>query len=233
LVLGDDAFVCGPTAAWLYGIDVQDRRSELVWVGFHARRRGRQRPGCYVREITVDQDDLIWWSDVPVTSPVRTTFDCLRWLSPVEGVVVADALVHRGLVRVDDLSTYAKAHRGLRNVTRVDRALELIEPLAESPMETRLRLLLMSAGLPRPVAQHVVQDEVGRFVARLDLAYPAERVAVEYDGAFHWNQRRDDDRRRDRIRTLGWTVLVFSAEDYYQQPEALTKMVRAALASRG
>lgn len=233
LVLGDDAFLCGPTAAWIYGIDVQTRRSDLVWVGFPAGRRGKQRPGCFVREITVGPEDLTDWSDVAVTSPVRTSFDCLRWLGLVEGIVVADALAHLGLARVDVLAEYASNHRGLRNITRVDRALDLVDPLAESPMETRVRLLLLAAGLPRPVSQHVVYDEAGGFVARLDLAYPAERVAVEYDGAFHWKQRRDDDRRRDRLRALGWTVLVFSAEDYYQQPEALTKTVRAALAARG
>lgn len=78
LVLGNDAFVCGLTAAWIYGVDVLDRRRDLVWVGFPAGRRRRQRPGCLVREITVTPEDLVLLSGVPLTSPLRTTFDCLR-----------------------------------------------------------------------------------------------------------------------------------------------------------
>jgi hypothetical protein len=108
----------------------------------------------------------------------------------------------------------------------------LIEPASESPMETRLRLLMLDAGLPRPIAQHVVHDSSGRFVARLDLAYPAKQLAIEYDGALHWDQRRADDRRRDALRALGWTVLVVSSEDYYRTPDALIAKIRRALAPR-
>jgi hypothetical protein len=231
LVLADDAFVCGLTAAWLYGIDVQDGRGELVWVGFRTpnSRRGRQRPGCFVREIIVLDDDLVRWGGVAVTTPVRTAFDCIRWLSPVEGLVVADALAHDELVTVESLAAYTVEHRPLRNVRKVDRALGQIEPLTESPMETRVRLLLVRAGLPRPLPQHVVLDHVGEFVARLDLAYPERRLAIEYDGSFHWNQRRADDRRREALREVGWTVLVVSADDYYRTPETVIAKVRRAL----
>jgi hypothetical protein len=230
-VLADDAFVCGLTAAWLYGIDVQDGRNEQVWVGFRTpiSRRGRPRPGCFVREITVTDDDLADLGGLAVTTPLRTAFDCIRWLSPVEGLVVADALAHDELVTVESLAAYTVEHRPLRHVRKVDRALGQIEPLTESPMETRVRLLLVRAGLPRPPAQHVVLDHFGEFVARLDLAYPERLLAIEYDGSFHWAQRRADDRRRDALRELGWTVLVFSAEDYYRTPDAIIAKVRRAL----
>jgi very-short-patch-repair endonuclease len=55
------------------------------------------------------------------------------------------------------------------------------------------------------------------------------KVAVEYDGALHWSRRRADDRRRDAIRALGWTVIVVSAEDYYRHPSGLVVQVRSAL----
>lgn len=56
---------------------------------------------------------------------------------------------------------------------------------AMSPMETRLRLLLVLAGLPRPVAQHPVQDPLTRTAVRLDLAYPDRRIGIEYEGGHH------------------------------------------------
>jgi very-short-patch-repair endonuclease len=232
LVIGGDAFLCGLTAAWLHGIDVQDRRSELVWVGCRNGARLRARAGCIVREITVEDNDLQSLDGVAMTTPLRTAFDCARWLGLTEGVVVADALAHAQRITAAELGAYATRHRGLRGVRRVAQVCDLVEPLSESPMETRLRVLLVTSGLPRPKAQWMVHDAARRFVARLDLAYPDERLAVEYDGSFHWAQRRADDRRRDALRALGWEVIVVSAEDYYREPQALVAKVRRALAHR-
>jgi hypothetical protein len=232
LVIADGAFICGPTAAWLHGIDVQDRRSELVWVGCRNGSRLRTRQGCFVREITVEDDDIQQLDGVAVTTPLRTAFDCARWLSLVEGVVVADWLAHAGLIAAEELTAYASTHRGLRGVRRLAQVGDLLEPRSESPMESRLRVLLITSGLPRPEPQWEVRDSAGGFVARLDLAYPDRRLAVEYDGALHWAQRRADDRRRDALRALGWEVIVVSSEDYYREPLALVAKVRAALVRR-
>jgi hypothetical protein len=73
------------------------------------------------------------------------------------------------------------AVRGRRHVREV---LGLADGLAGSPQETRLRLLLHRSPLPPPVAQHSVRDRRG-FVARVDVAWPGRRVAVEHDGLWH------------------------------------------------
>jgi hypothetical protein len=232
LILPEGAFVCGLTAGWLYGSEVQDRRGELIWVGCRTGRRLRTRVGCLVREITVADSDLTLVDGVLVTTPLRTVFDCGRWLSLIEGVVVADALSHSGAMTQPDLAAYARTHRGLRGVRRLAQVLDLMEPKSESPMETRVRLLIVLAGLPKPTAQLVILDRNGQFVARADLGYEEQRLLVEYDGAFHWEQRRADDRRRDALRALGWTVLVFSREDYYQTPERILREIARALAKR-
>lgn len=231
MVLGKYAFVCGHTAAWIHGIEARDRHADLVWVGCPTGSRLRTREGCYTREITIDASDLDLAEGVLVTTPVRTAYDCARWLSRTEGLVVADALTYNGLITPDVLAAYRNAHKGIRNVGRVDDALALLEPLSESPMETRLRIFLINAGLPRPTAQHVIRDSAGTFVARVDLAYLGSKLAIEYDGAFHWDQRRADDRRRDAIRALGWTVIVASASDYFEQPQRFLSAVREALAA--
>ena len=231
LVLGKHAFVCGLTAAWLYGIDARDKRWDLVWVGCPTGSRLRTRVGCYTREVTIDVADLDLLNGVLLTTPVRTAYDCARWLAPAERLVVADALAHEGLVTPDELSLYRNNHRGIRNVTRVDEVLQMLEPLSESPMESRLRHLLVAARLPRPTAQHVVRDGSGDFVARLDLAYLGCRLAIEYDGAFHWEQRREDDRRRDAVRALGWTVMVVSASDLQGGGAGVIQRVRSHLRS--
>jgi hypothetical protein len=229
LVLPEGCFICGPTTAWICGIDVQDRRSELIWVGGRTGRRIRARAGALIREITVDDADLQEADGVLMTTPLRTVFDCGRWLSVVEGTVVADAIAHEGLITQDELAEYTKAHRALRGVRTLDAVIDLMDPKSESPMETRVRVLIVRAGLPRPESQLEILDRWDNFVARADLGYRTERVIVEYDGAFHWEQRRADDRRRHAMRELGWEVIVVSREDYYDTPDELIATVSRAL----
>jgi len=145
--------------------------------------------------------------------------------------VVADALAHAGLITPGAFTAYVRSHRKLRGVRQADAVCALIEPLSESPMESRLRVLLVNSGFEAPVAQYVVRNGRGDFVARADLAYPEQRIIVEYDGAHHWDQRREDDRRRDAMRALGWTVLVASRSDYYDHPQAFIAQLRRAFAA--
>ena len=233
LVLGDEGFLCGLTAAWIYGIDVQDRRASLAWVGRPTGSWRRVRAGCLIRELTVADDDLRLVDGAPVTTPVRTAFDCARWLSLVEAVVVADALAHSGLITTAGFATYVGAHRGLRGVVQASRVAEVVEPLTESPMESRVRVLLIKSGFGTPISQFEVRDDSGRFVGRADFAYPDQRIIVEYDGAQHWDQRRADDRRRDAMRALGWTVIVASRSDYYGARDAFVAQLRRAFAAAG
>ncbi len=115
------------------------------------------------------------------------------------------------------------------------RAVDLSCPLAESPPESRLRLQLVLAGL-EPVPQYEVRDAGGRFLGRVDLAFPAARVAVEYDGrAVH---EREDVFARDRQRQnlfvrAGWVVLRYSAADLRAGALwGIASQVAAAVAAR-
>jgi very-short-patch-repair endonuclease len=231
LVVPDGGVFVNLTAAWLYGADVRRAGDLDVHVGFPPGRRIRRQQFLVVTQETLDDEDVAWLDGLAVTTPVRTAFDALRLLRGTERLVVADALCRLGLTTVSELRAYFGARHRLRNLRVGARLVDLVEPLAESPMETRLRVALIDGGLPRPVAQFVVLDGKGRFVARLDLAYVVEKVAVEFDGAWHWDRRRDDDRRRDRLRALGWDVLVFSAEDL-RTPEVVVAKVAAALRRR-
>jgi very-short-patch-repair endonuclease len=67
-------------------------------------------------------------------------------------------------------------------------------------------------------------------VARADLGYRDKRVLVEYDGAWHWAQRAADERRRQAMRDLGWTVIVVTSDDYYKTPAELVARIRSKIA---
>jgi hypothetical protein len=229
LVLPLDGVLCGLSAVSDHGLDVRAADDLTVYVAFDGQIP-RQRPGMVLRQLAMRSEEVVVRGRWLVTSPIRTAFDCGRWLSLVDAVIVVDAMAHAGLIDLAELGAFAKDHSRVRGLWQVIEVVRLADPLAESPMETRLRLIIVFAHLPRPVSQLNVFDPAGRFVARLDLAYEAEKVAIEYDGAFHWEQRRADDRRRDALRALGWIVLVFSAHDVYQEPTSVARRVEAALA---
>jgi very-short-patch-repair endonuclease len=108
-----------------------------------------------------------------------------------------------------------RAEPGARGCRRLDKVVDLCDRRAESPMETRLRLTLVRGGLPRPEVQYRVLDEYGFPLARLDLAYPLARLAIEYDGAGHLDRRRwASDRARDAtLAGEGWQTLRFGPDD--------------------
>ena len=120
---------------------------------------------------------------------------------------------------------------GARGCRQLARAIALADPLSESAMETRLRLILVVGGLPPPVAQYRVRDGSGRVLARVDLAYPKARLAIEYDGHYHFddlNSRRD--RRRDLLLDeLGWHTMRFTEDDVLLTPEDTFRRVALRL----
>ena len=81
-------------------------------------------------------------------------------------------------------------------------------------METRLRMLIVLAGLPEPTIDHRILDRDGRVLYRFDLSYAELRIVVEYDGRQHradLDQWDHDTDRQDWFDAHGWLhVAVFS-----------------------
>lgn len=169
--------------------------------------------------------------DVPMLRLARTVVDLLRALPLGDGVAVADATLHEGIVTVDELADELPHHAGLRGVRRAVQGVGLVDARAESLPESRVRVALVLDGL-EPVPQYVVQDARGRFLGRVDLALPQHRIAIEYDGREVHSRRevftRDRQRQNDLV-AAGWTVLRFTADDL-RHPERIVAAVRAAIA---
>lgn len=166
-----------------------------------------------------------------MTTPERTAFDLGRHGSRADALVAVDALAHRRVVKLDAVRSLAAERRRWPGVRQLDEVLLLAEPLSESPMETRLRLLLIDAGAPPPVAQHNILDARGRFVGRVDLAWPQLRLAVEYEGDHHRERAhfRRDVARLNALRAAGWTVLRYTADDLLRHPRRTVAQVASAM----
>jgi very-short-patch-repair endonuclease len=185
----------------------------------------RTRPGLLVRHDELAPDEVTHVAGWAVTSPLRTAYDLARRLPLVEAVVALDAIAFARQIVPADVLLLARRHLGSRGSAQLPEVVALSNALAESPMETRIRLALHFAGLPAPVLQH----PVGPY--RLDLAYPDLMVAVEYDGRHHLDadQALYDLDRATYLGSRGWIVLRFRAAVVLGRPRWLAASVRDAL----
>ena len=185
--------------------------------------------GVAVRRSTVDAGESVMRRGQPATSVVRTIADLGRRLPLVDAVAALDMALHRRLLELVALRSWAGAHPRYRGGARLRRAIELAEPATESVMETRLRLLLLLARLPRPLAQISLSDEDGHFVGRPDFYYPLHRLALEYDGSSYRENLTGDNRRQNRMVDAGYRLLRFTATDVLSAPDSVVALVRRAL----
>ena len=198
---------CGP----------KDAPAEVI-----TRRYHRGQPGLRVRQDRLPPDEITSVGRFRVTSPQRTAFDLARRQPRVDGVIAVDALAGEYEFAPGELRALDRRHLGARGSRRLADVIRSANPLAGSPMETRIRLGIVDAGLPVPVLQH----PVGPY--RLDLAYPAIWLAIEYDGRDHLTAERAlrDLDRQAYLTAAGWTkVLRFRAADVYQ-PGVVARRVR-------
>jgi hypothetical protein len=171
---------------------------------------------------------------LPVTGPDRTFVDCGTRLSLVQLIQVAEHLIHTGATTFDRLVGYCLT-RHLHGVQRARRAMALVVPGAESPMETLVRLMLVFARLPCPEPNVWIVSSDGHRVARVDLLYRRFKVVVEYDGWHHERsseQRQRDRERREVLEALGYRLIVVTDADL-RTPQAIPWRVHAALVGRG
>jgi very-short-patch-repair endonuclease len=187
--------------------------------------------GVAVRRSDVGISETVTRRGHPATSVVRTIADLGRHRPLVEAVAALDMALHKRLLKLAALHSWACAHPRYPSIARLRRAIELAEPATESVMETRLRLLLVLAPLPRPKAQVRLYDEVGHFLGRPDFYYPLHRLALEYDGASHRENLTGDNRRQNRLVDAGYRLLRFTAADVLSAPESVVDLVKRALSA--
>jgi hypothetical protein len=203
LVLPPGGVVAGTTAALLHGADVR-RHGETGVEVVVPRDDQVRRAGVRARAALLEPADVVVVLGVPCLSPSRVAFDFARQRRLVDALVGVDAMLNRGGCKLDELVAYVDGHPGWRGVCFAREAVTHAEPLSESVMETRQRMALVLAGLPRPRAQVELFDQHGGFVARIDLGYDEWKVGLEYDGDVHRDRWRYDLERQERIRDLGW-----------------------------
>ncbi|EHI12063.1 type IV toxin-antitoxin system AbiEi family antitoxin [Mycolicibacterium thermoresistibile] len=203
--------VAGQSAAALHGAKWVDPRrpAELLW----PNRRPPDGIRTWSDRVTDLEIDVV--DGVPVTTPARTALDLACRYPQDRAVAAIDALANATRLKLADIELIAERFRGRRGIRDARAVLDLVDPGAESPRETRLRLLVMRHGFPRPQTQIPIHDEYGRLVAVVDLGWEDLKIAMDYDGHHHRDPDRfnRDIRRHDEITELGWTHLRVTSRD--------------------
>ncbi len=229
---GQSATVAGLSAAALLGSRwIDDHHpAELV------RRNGKPVAGILIHRDELVADESCRIDGMAVTTPARTAFDLGRRGAVDGAVVVLDALANATGLRREDVGVLIERHRGARGVTQLRRVLDLLDGGAESPQETRTRLVLVRAGLPTPTTQITVFDDFGHPIARVDMGWKHWRVGVEFDGAQHWTdpvQRTRDINRLAELEGCGWRIIRVSGQLLRHAPAVVVDRVVAALIAAG
>lgn len=222
------------SAALIWGCDVVGL-SGLTHViqPSRPRSRGADPVVRHHGDLPVEQRARV--DGMPVTSLARTVVDCAASMSPGAGLVVADSALRMRLDPVAVRDVLA-ARAGARGIARAREVIGLADGRAQSPGETLVRWALHSGGLPAPELQVEVVTRRGRFF--LDLAWPAARVAVEFDGFVKYSGAFGstaadavfaEKQRQDALEEEGWRVLRVTWDDL-RDPQALVARAARALA---
>jgi very-short-patch-repair endonuclease len=230
LILPADAVITGRSAATLHGVPLA-LPGDPVEVVAGLQTRMFRRAGMDLRRCELRPDEATPWSRISLASRRRTAFDLLLDRELPDTVADLDAALSAALVGRTEMKLYLK-DRHDRGIVQARRALELADPRAQSRPESRMRVHLVLDGLS-PEVQFPVCNR-GSWVATVDLAFPCQRLAVEYDGVWHGTplQVGSDRERLNRLHAAGWEV-VFVTREHLRDPHRMVCTVRAALQARG
>ncbi|MDQ4010313.1 MAG: hypothetical protein M3228_06340 [Actinomycetota bacterium] len=229
LVLPTAAVITGRSAATLLGIHLA-RATDPVEIVVPLESRIARRSGVDVRRSDVAAGESAPWSRIGCATPLRMSLDLLLDRALPDAVADLDTVLRAGLIDLNALRRIV-TQRSDRGIVAARRAVELADPRAESRPESRLRVYLVLDGL-EPQPQYLICDWQG-VVARVDLGFPHQRLAVEYDGEWHgeWRQISADRERLNRLQAAGWDVLFVTARQL-RDPRSVVAAVRTALAAR-
>ncbi len=223
------------TAAIVWGFDGFDDATVHVTL---SRDAHRARPDWVVvhRSRRKLAGETMRRRGVEVTTPARTALDLAG--SDVTDQQLRDFLGHcivGRLLTVRSLERYlARQPARSPGLGRMGRLLAGVCEV-DSVAENRLFELLAAAGITRPATQFELRDG-GRFVARIDLAWPTQRVALELDGyRYHSDPQSfvSDRERGNRIVTAGWTLLRTTPAAVRDDPQRVVSEVQSALRRAG
>jgi hypothetical protein len=201
--------LAGFSASALHGARWIDASRPATIIDFN-RRRTR---GVNAWADGIEDDEICVIEGMRVSTPARTVLD-IACRYPVD-TAVADALARATHLKMADVELLVHRYRGRRGIRDARTALDPVDPGAESPRETSLRLLLIRAGFPRPQTQIPLYNEFGVLIAVIDMGWDDIMAGVDYEGQHHRAPTRfsKDLRRFEQVMEIGWIDIRVTSRD--------------------
>lgn len=229
LAAGPDSAISHLTAARLWELPVED--DGLVHLSVDPARRPRLGPPVRVHRVQVDDTEVTRLDGLPLTVRAVTVLDCLSMLGRDAASRLFDRALQQGWLRQADVERRLRERSGRPGNRQLRRLAARLGTGAQSAAERILHRLLRQAGITGWQAQFLVRLAGRAF--RLDVAFPALRLAIEVDGRV-WHsdiERFQADRtRQNALVAAGWTVLRFTWTDLVDQPDIVVQTIRQVLA---
>ncbi len=210
------------TAAALYGFNTEPGDT------IHVLDPGiRMRPGKHLMVHQRVGAPLKKINGRLATAPAWTAVELARTLRRPRALAVLDAALHCEACTRDELTAVIREQKGRRGIVNVRELIEHADGRAESAMESETRLVFIDGGLPLPELQYEIVDNHGK-LWRVDFAWPAAKVAAEYDSA-EWHANPDafkhDRMKVARLQECGWTSIPVVVDDVRRHPTDLVARV--------
>jgi hypothetical protein len=234
-----EAAIGGRSAAAWYGAPFANSSEPVVVMAPQGCTWDGPR-GIRVHNTDLRPSELCTTEDgVRLTTVRRTAWDVAR-LEPTLSAVafldgmLRDAAISGGRLTPQALADEVDARRGRWGSRRARFVLPLVDGRAMSPPESKVRVMVLMKGLPRPVPQYEVFAE-GVFLGQVDLAWPEVKLIVEYEGAYHFDglQIFRDDARYERLVAAGWHVIRLSSLDLQDLDDVVRRIDEALRDRRG
>jgi very-short-patch-repair endonuclease len=226
-----NSFVCIWSAARVMSIPLPSRieRSAIVDIGAFAPTSPPEGRGILGHCLELDETDIQLWNGIRMTSPEETWCSLANRLSVPELVAAGDHLIHyeSPLATRESLGARVEKWAGKRGVRKLRYALDLLSERSESPQESKLRVIMIESGLRGLEVNFPIRTS-GGYNYRADLAFPREKVIVEYQSAFHETPEsfRADMTRTSRLEADEWTVIQVNKDDVANASELVARIRR-------
>jgi hypothetical protein len=229
LVMPPDGVLGGRSAACWFGAPFASAQDPvLVVVPRDSSWRGPR--GVRVHRTRLSEGDVVSLEDggIRASTALRTAWDVAALETVPNAVAILDGMVAAGRLDLANCRRLVADTRGRWRTSRVAKVLPLVDGRSQSPPESWVRVACARAGLPAPVPQFAVVA-AGEFLGQVDLAWPDQRVVVEYEGAYHFDglQIAKDDRRYERLIAAGWRVIRLSAVDLRDMDAVVSRIAQA------
>lgn len=232
LTLFDElAWASHASAARLHELPIPTIADEHVSVP-QAKHR-RHHPG--IRTHVGQPWHVDTFGGVRASTMMQTFVELAEMLGLVDLIVVGDHLVRRTSLTPAQLQKFCaeSSHRAAR---RAGDAAAYVRTDVDSPMETRLRMLIVLAGLPEPRINLTLRTVDGEMLRKYDLSYPELKIVIEYDGRHHVeriDQWESDLARRESVDDEHWRILVVVSSGIYKSPSETLHRIHRLLLARG